>query len=503
MRITICYLFTVVLCFSAAIAAPLSVNIISQTNVTISGQSTGSVTLAASGGNAPYVYSKDGVNFQSSPTFNSLAAGNYTFTVRDASPATATVNTIVSQVAGLFLSVISQSNVPVIGQSTGSVTLFAAGGTAPYQYSKDGIAFQSASTFGGLAAGNYTFTVKDVSLNTSTVNVTITQSNVLTLYLNSQTNVTVIGQNTGSVTVSGAGGTPPYQYSKNGINYQSSGIFNSLPAGEYTFTIRDAAFNTSSLTTTITQPGPLAVTVVSKTDVAIYGQSTGNIALTGNGGTPPYQYSKDGITFQSSANFSSLPAANYTFTIRDAAMGTATVSSSINQAPLLVLTLLSKTDVNEFGKSTGSVSLSATGGTPPYQYSKNGSSFQSSPDFNSLQGGTYVFTLKDAATANATLTVVVGQPAFEIAGIKAMNNFSPNGDGVNDKWEIENVILFPDHSLTVFDRAGRVVYKVKNYKNDWDGTVNGSPLAEGTYYYALSFDTSGIGVKKGFITLIK
>jgi hypothetical protein len=128
-------------------------------------------------------------------------------------------------------------------------------------------------------------------LNTATVNVAITQSDILAVYLASQTNVLVIGQSTGTVVLSGAGGTPPYQYSKNGGAYQTSATFSSLPAGVYTFGIRDAVFNSSSLTVTITQPAPLTLGVSSKTNVSINGGNTGEVSLSAGGGTPPYQYS--------------------------------------------------------------------------------------------------------------------------------------------------------------------------------------------------------------------
>ncbi|MFD2163640.1 gliding motility-associated C-terminal domain-containing protein [Paradesertivirga mongoliensis] len=491
------------LTFHTGIAQSLSVSISSQTNVAINGQSTGAVTVLGSGGTAPYQYSKDGITFQSSATFSALAAGNYVFTIRDAALATATVNATITQASTLVLSVNSQTNVNVIGQATGSVTLAAAGGTAPYQFSKNGINYQTSATFGSLTAGNYTFTVRDASLNTASVNLTITQSNVLTVYLTTQTNIAVIGQNTGSVTLAGAGGTPPYLFSKDGISYQTSATFGGLAAGIYTFTIRDAAFNSSSLTATITQPAPLALSVTTKTNIGINGQSTGSVTLSASGGTPPYEYSKDGTTYQSVNTFSALPAGSYTFSVRDAASGTSSVNLSLTEPPVLVLALGSKTDVDAYGQSTGLVSLTGSGGVPPYQYSKDGTSFQATPDFTELRAGTYTFTLRDAASATATTTVAISEPAFDVAGVKAMNNFSPNGDGINDLWEVEGITTLPEHSLTVFDRGGRVLLKVRNYKNDWNGTINGSALAEGTYYYAISFDAPVAGIKKGFITLIK
>ena len=503
MKAIIVLFFAAISSFSMAMAQPLALSISSQTNVAVNGQSTGSVTLSGSGGTGTYQYSKDGINFQPSATFSALAAGNYTFTIRDASLATATVNATITQASALEVSVSSQRNVAIIGQSTGSVSLFAAGGTGPYQYSKDGMIYQASATFNSLPAGNYIFTVKDASLNTATVSVKIWESNILTLYLESKINVTVIGQSTGSVTLSGGGGSAPYQYSKDGITYQPLPTFSSLAAGIYTFTIRDAGFNTSSMSVTITQPAVLALGIGSKTNVTINGQSTGSVTLSGSGGTPPYEYSKDGTTFQSSATFGTLAANNYTFTVKDAAMATATVEAAITEPAVLLLEVDTKTDADAYGQHTGTVTLKASGGIPPFGYSIDGTAFQSSATFGSLAAGPYTFTLKDAASATSTISVTITEPAFEIANIKAMNNFTPNGDGVNDKWEIENVTTLPEHTLTIFDRGGRLLLKVKNYQNDWDGTINGSALAEGTYYYAFAFDTPGLGIKKGFITLIK
>jgi len=83
------------------------------------------------------------------------------------------------------------------------------------------------------------------------------------------------------------------------------------------------------------------------------------------------------------------------------------------------------------------------------------------------------------------------------------NVFSPNGDGLNDKWVIENIDSYPDHILTLLDRSGRVLQQLRNYQNDWNGTVNGQPLEEGTYYYTIRFQKGSNTIKKGFITIFK
>lgn len=67
--------------------------------------------------------------------------------------------------------------------------------------------------------------------------------------------------------------------------------------------------------------------------------------------------------------------------------------------------------------------------------------------------------------------------------------FSPNGDGVNDTFEVVGVDVFADNTLTVFNRWGQVVYNATAYANQWDGRGdNGQELMDDTYYYVLKLD---------------
>ena len=101
-----------------------------------------------------------------------------------------------------------------------------------------------------------------------------------------------------------------------------------------------------------------------------------------------------------------------------------------------------------------------------------------------------------AVTANITV-VVLHAPVVP-------NTFSPNGDGVNDRWVIKSLESYPGATIEIYNRYGQVVYKATVYdpNNAWDGTLNGSPLPLATYYYIID-PKNGRGIISGSITIIR
>lgn len=67
------------------------------------------------------------------------------------------------------------------------------------------------------------------------------------------------------------------------------------------------------------------------------------------------------------------------------------------------------------------------------------------------------------------------------------NVLTPNGDGKNDRLVVKNIDLYPDNEIRIFDKAGRMLFSKKNYRDEWDGTFQGSILAEGPYFYVIDF----------------
>jgi gliding motility-associated-like protein len=113
---------------------------------------------------------------------------------------------------------------------------------------------------------------------------------------------------------------------------------------------------------------------------------------------------------------------------------------------------------------------------------------------------TIVVTAQDGVTQNTyTVTVYKAVPS---SAVTSSNILTPNGDGKNDTWVIKDIQLFPNNFVNVYDRGGRVVYSKHSYANDWNATLRGSPLAEGTYYYTVDLGTSAPAIK-GFITILR
>lgn len=86
--------------------------------------------------------------------------------------------------------------------------------------------------------------------------------------------------------------------------------------------------------------------------------------------------------------------------------------------------------------------------------------------------------------------------------LEPINILTPDNDGKNDKWIVWNLHAFPDNEVKVYDRAGKEVFSMINYTNDWNGTYHGSPLANGVYFYIIS-PGPGIRPLKGSITIIR
>jgi gliding motility-associated-like protein len=87
--------------------------------------------------------------------------------------------------------------------------------------------------------------------------------------------------------------------------------------------------------------------------------------------------------------------------------------------------------------------------------------------------------------------------------LKIPNAFSPNGDGVNDKWNIPGLADYQDATVEVYNRWGQIVFRSKGYSVPWDGTINGTPLPMGAYYYVIAPNAKGYGKFSGSVVIVR
>jgi len=120
------------------------------------------------------------------------------------------------------------------------------------------------------------------------------------------------------------------------------------------------------------------------------------------------------------------------------------------------------------------------------------------PSIVATQNQTYTLTATGDGncTATDTLTVKILRP------VNIPNSFSPNGDGINDTWNIPNLGDYPGSSVEVYNRYGQVVFQSSGYGTPWNGNYKGSPLPFGTYYYIITLK-NGFAPLTGSVTIVR
>src|SRR5690606_22277828 len=141
------------------------------------GGNNGEAIATVTNGTAPYTYSWNDVNNQTTPTATGLVAGTYEVTVTDANNCTTTTNVTIAEPTLLEASIALTNvvNVSCFDGNNGEATVTVTNGTAPYTYLWNDATAQTTATATGLAAGTYTVTVSDANNCTTTTNVTVTE----------------------------------------------------------------------------------------------------------------------------------------------------------------------------------------------------------------------------------------------------------------------------------------------------------------------------------------
>jgi gliding motility-associated-like protein len=287
----------------------------------------------------------------------------------------------------------------------------------------------------------------------------------------------------GSVIVNAAGGVPPLQYSVNGEAYQNSNAFSNLQPGTYNFTTRDAS---SCVFTCPQVTVALQDTIITNAgaDTSIcFGASF--IRKTISTGITYNWTPATGISNPAIANPVFSPQATTAYTVT-ASAGNCTSQSSFK------VTVFTGADANAGPDAviiTGDV-YQMTGAGSPGTYSWTPakgltSSSILNPYANPGQTTTYSLKVTTPQGCVATDDMVITVVPY---CIKPMEAFTPNGDGINDLWVVSNgTSCIKKLKVQVFNRYGAKVFESGDYKNNWNGTYDGKPLTDGTYYFVVSY----------------
>lgn len=272
---------------SVTLAEPNAFSIVlSGTNVFCNGSATGAIDVSAAGGSGALAYSIDGVNFQSSTTFNNLTVGHYTVTVKDAGGCTGSEQIWITEPSAISMN-FSQLNVSCNGGSDGAIYMSAVGGTGTIAYSIDGVNYQSTGTFTGLSSGVYAIHAKDANGCDISQVLIISQPSALGVSA-SVSDVSCAGGDNGVIDVTPTGGTAPYTYLWSN-SARTEDIFNLVP-GTYSVAVTDANGCTSSGSFTVTEPANPIIVNGTVTNASGVSNSDGGVDITVSGGTAPYSY---------------------------------------------------------------------------------------------------------------------------------------------------------------------------------------------------------------------
>lgn len=398
------------------------------------GKTEGSIDAIVNGGEAPVEFNLDNGPWQSSSLFTGLAGGDYVLNVRDINGCTDSLTVRVEDLPStLDLSQFS-IDATCFSSNDGRIILDGIDGQPAYAYSIDGITYHSDGEFNNLTPAAYVPRVRD-NLGCEYVGDTIfiTEPDPIQATISIDQPISCAGETDAVIEAQAIGGTGGFIYSiDGGANWQGSNFFTNLEPGTYQVIARDISdCEMLSNVIEIESPDTLAFNFVQVVNhVDCFGEQTGLIMASGQGGRTPYEYSIDGINYSSSSVIASLFAGDYVVYLRDES-GCVTISDTltVTEGPELSITASVVKHIDCFGYETGEIQVSASGGTGPLEYSIDLVNYQTSGSFTDLPAGLYDnVTVKDSlgCVIFATPLTITQPNLFEVQAL-TVQDISCNG----------------------------------------------------------------------------
>jgi gliding motility-associated-like protein len=466
----------------------------------------GKLKAVATGGTpagSSYTYNWN-TGFQQTGVFSTLSntgTGSYVIIATDANGCMDTTEIFLSEPSVLSVSV-SSTNVSCFGDDDGTITAIPAGGTpippsGIYTYSwSDG---QTTQTATGLAPGIYEVTITDDNgCMVTSSNVLMTQPLSELIVTADSTDETCV-MNDGTAMANVFGGTTPYGYSWN--TGQTSQTIAGLSPGSYTVDVTDGNGCVLSESTYVNAFD--AIFLPSFTDYFSDTICLGDNVTISVLDNPNFIYSWNSGHLTPSITVSPEdPRTDYILTVVDlnnCPFSSFDITATIWVTHLPIIPIATPNPI----KAKDQVELRAASANNYNQY------IWTDELGEEISNSKTTFVYPEESTTYYIWVEDGGCEGFDsvrvIVGVMVYDGISPNGDGYNDFWEIEDIDRYPDADIEVYNRWGSLLFSAKgDVYNDkkWDGTHNGELLPIGTYYYIINLNNDS-EMQSGAITIIR
>jgi gliding motility-associated-like protein len=307
------------------------------------------------------------------------------------------------------------------------------------------------------------------------------------------------GTPSGTITANVTTGVAPYTYSLDGGTFQSTNIFTGISQGNHVITVKDANGCTANVNASVALSNNLTLSTNVDTTICLGGRFTARAIsnATSFNWTPSFGLSATGVQ-----NPVITVDQTRTYSVT-ASLGSCTITKSFTVTTFPGVSVSAGADQTIIAGDQVQLQATATQGTYLWTPSAGLSATNVlNPVAAPQSTTTYVLTTTtpQGCTGSDDVTVTVLPYC-----VKPMEMFSPNGDGINDLWLVTTGNCLKSAKAEVFNRYGARVYVSENYKNDWNGMYEGKPLADGTYYFVLTYQliNGKLVHLKGNVTILR
>ncbi len=351
------------------------------------GMANGMATVTAVGGDGSYTYEWD--NLETTAQAIALSSGVHMVTVTDGEGCETSCSVVIMTATGLTCQATKNNDVLCNGDSNGSASVLAVGGTSPYTYLwSNG---ETTATVNNLDGGTHSVTITDSDGCTTMCMIEIEEPTELVCEVNFESGISCAGEKDGSATVVVMGGTPNYTYVWESGETTATAV--NLAAGKNGVTITDLNGCKVACSIELVEPKELECRINETSNPLCFGDANGWIEAEAAGGTGTLLYSINGSPYQPGGLFSDLPAGEYTITIIDDNGCETTCSASLTEPKPLICDAYELIPAS-CEMNNGSAQVKFEGGTGPYTILWD--NLEDKDEAIALSSGIHTVTVTDA-----------------------------------------------------------------------------------------------------------